>query len=303
MCCRFSKWHGATFCGILLQLGYGINLNRMNNDLKEAVTSTYTAVVNTLNALCLHVYDDLSDLPSWVSDQGVFTRNLDTIVYALKNFGPTPGLTPQETYSCPGAVAGTEQTIALIQQVNAAKDAFKLAVMKVKQSSSQDISIVIRSILAQSGHTAIKLKQVYRHIPYINYHPRRIAWSKGKHSSSKNLSKKEAERLVIAAGQGEHIDIQLAKLAMLDDKTRLVIHRNIKPCWVVNIATFKDGKQSRFEDLKTSLPIFYLFDFDLDLPVVCFSESNLRTVATRADRALEENPFLPSISAYRAKQF
>lgn len=273
----------------------------VNDTLSKALMTSYECVITTLNALCQHITDDLTNWPLSVEEEGGFKNNRSRVIHALIHFGPTPGLTPQETYSCPGAVAGTDQTIALIQQVNAAKDAFKLAVTEIKQGSKQDISKVIRALLAQKGHTAIKLKQVYRHIPYINYHPRRIAWSKGKHGLSKTISLHEAKRLLLKAGRGEHIDIQLAKLSMLDDKTRLVIHRDIKPCWVVNIATFKEGKKSQFEDLKTSLPIFYLFDFGLEPPVVCLSEPNQRIVKTRADKVLEAAPFLPSISAYRTK--
>lgn len=273
----------------------------MGKSLEDTLIHTYEQVIATLDRLCVHIQQTLTGLPIWVAEGQAFHANQKQVLYALKHFGPTPDLTPQETYACPGAVACTSETLVLIQAVNQSKEAFKAAIAAIKNNAAQDLSKTIRALFAKAGYTAIKLKQVYRHIPSINYHPRRIAWSKGKHGLHKTINLKEAERLLLRAGQGEHIDVQLAKLATLDEQTRLVIHRNIKPCWVVNIATFKQGKQSQFEDIKTSLPLFYLHDSELELPTVVFSEPNTRIAAVRSDKVLEENPFLPSIHAFRYK--
>lgn len=273
----------------------------MGKPLEKTLINAYEQVTSALDTLCLHLQQDLANLPVWVAEGQTFHTNRKLLLHALKHVGPTPSLTPQETYACPGAVACIPETIELIQTLNIAKDAFKAAIATIKNNTTQDLSKTIRCVLAQAGYTAIKLKQVYRHIPYIAYHPRRIAWSKGKHGLNKTISLNEAERLLLKAGQGKHIDVQLAKLATLDDKTRLVIHRDIKPCWVVNIATFKEGTQSRFEDIKTSLPLFYLHDAECAPPVVGFSTPNERTVVVRTDKTLEEKPFLPSIHAFRYK--
>ena len=40
------------------------------------------------------------------------------------------------------------------------------------------------------------------------------------------------------AGQGEHINIQLAKLDLLNSENKLVKRRNMKPYWVVNITGY-----------------------------------------------------------------
>ena len=271
----------------------------MHENSQAQIISTYEAAANALSALCLHIRTELKNLPLWVIDGEVFNADRNKLIDALNNFGPTPGLMPQETFSCPGAVACTLKTLGLIEQVNTAKTAFKTQIALCKQQTRHDISKVIRHALAQAGYTAVKLKQVYRHIPFIAYHPRRIAWARGKHNSSQNLSKVEVEKRLIKIGQGAHIDIQLAKLAMLDCATSLVIHRDIKACWMVNIATFKQEGHSLNEDIKTSLPVFYLHDEQLTEPTVCFSVKNTRGSKARSDKKIEAVAFLPSLSAYR----
>ncbi|MGB8286214.1 MAG: hypothetical protein WCB98_03130 [Candidatus Aquirickettsiella gammari] len=262
----------------------------------------FESLLGLLEQLNSHIRFDLAEFPLWIDDGADgFAPNRDKVIYALGNFGPSEALSPQETFKCPGVVAGTLETLDLIGEVNAAKDAFKALLAACHQVMNQDICQWVRDTLKYAGYPAIKLKQVLRHIPFIRYHPRRVAWTKGKHTASKLLSRQDSEQMLIKAGQGLHIDLQRIKLKGLDAQVKLVKHRQIKPGWVVNIGSFKQNKRSQYEDIRTALPLFYLHQPQLPAPIVCFGQQRAKKRKLRADKQIESLPFLPSISVYRYK--
>ena len=248
-------------------------------DFAPKFISCFTTLLQTLDKCNAHIQNELDELPLWVDNgAGDFVANRDKVIFALGNFGPTQGLSPQETFKCPGVVAGTQPTLKLINELNQIKTTFRELVRACQQSTQQDMSKFVRDTLAYAGYPGIKLKQVFRHIICINYHPRRIAWTKGKHTTSKQLSKQASEKLLEKAGQGLHIDIQKLKLNGLPHQTKLIKHRDIKPGWVVNIGSFKENNCSAYEDIRTALPLFYLHDQQLPNPTVCFSKPRMKIV-------------------------
>lgn len=272
-------------------------------DFAPQFVSCFTALLQTLATCNAHIQNELSELPLWVDNGAeVFVKNRTKVIFALGNFAPTQGLSPQETFKCPGVVAATPQTLALIDKVNQAKSTFKELVRRCQQSTQQDTPKFVRDTLARAGYPGVKLKQVFRHIIYIDYHPRRIAWTKGKHTTSKQLSKQASEKLLDKAGQGLHIEIQKIKLSGLPQHTKLIKHRAIKPGWIVNIGAFKENNCSAYEDIRTALPIFYLHNQQLPNPIVCFAKPRLQTRKMRVDKQIESVAFLPSISVYRYKK-
>ncbi|MEN9916787.1 MAG: hypothetical protein RLY40_719 [Pseudomonadota bacterium] len=272
-------------------------------DFAPKFISCFKTLLQTLDAFNVHIQKQLNELPLWVDNgAGEFVKNRNKIIFALGNFGPTQGLSPQETYKCPGVVAGTPATLALIDQLNQVKSSFKELVQACQQSTEQDITKFVRDTLARAGYPGIKLKQVFRQVIYINYHPRRVAWTKGKHTTSKQLSKQASEKLLDKAGQGLHIEIQKLKLNGLPHQTKLIKHRAIKPGWVVNIGAFKENNCSAYEDIRTALPLFYLHDLALPNPIVCFSKPRIQNRKMRIDKQIESVAFLPSISVYRYKK-
>lgn len=272
-------------------------------DFAPQFVSCFTTLLQTINICNAHIQNELGELPLWVDNGNeVFVRHRNKVTFALANFSPTPGLSPQETFKCPGVVAGTPQTLALIDKVNQSKTMFKELVRVCQQSTDQDMTKFIRDSLAHAGYPGVKLKQVFRHISYIAYHPRRVAWTKGKHTTSKQLSRQASEKLLDKAGQGLHIEIQKAKLSGLPHQTKLIKHRAIKPSWVVNIGAFKENNCSAYEDIRTALPLFYLHDQKLPNPIVCFAKPREQKRKMRMDKKIESVAFLPSISVYRYKK-
>ncbi|EDP45851.1 DNA replication terminus site-binding protein [Rickettsiella grylli] len=273
-------------------------------DFAPQFINCFVDLLQAIDSCQFHIRTKLIKYPLWVDNgHGEFINNRDKVIFALGNFGPTPELSPQETFKCPGVVAATEETLMLINQVNQSKQAFKQLLKACHQALGQDVTKFVRTTLAHAGYPGVKLKQVFRHIMFINYHPRRIAWTKGKHTTSKHLSKKASEKLLDKAGKGLHIDIQKAKLSHLPQQTKLIKHRAIKPGWVVNIGAFKkEDNCSVYEDIRTALPFFYLHDQQLPNPIVCFSKSASETRKMRVDKRIESVAFLPSISVYRYKK-
>lgn len=272
-------------------------------DFAPKFISSFTRLLQILDTCNLHIQNELCAFPLWVDNgAGEFVKNRNKVIFALGNFGPTQGLSPQETFKCPGVVAGTQSTLILIKKLNQEKSNFKELVQACQQSTEQDCTKFVRDTLARAGFPAIKLKQVFRHVIYLNYHPRRIAWTKGKHTTSKQLSKHASEKLLDKAGQGLHIEIQKLKLNGLPQHTKLIKHRAIKPGWVVNIGAFKENNCSAYEDIRTALPLFYLHDQQLPNPIVCFSKPREQSRKIRIDKQIESVAFLPSISVYRYKK-
>jgi hypothetical protein len=266
----------------------------------DLMIQAFEAIESPLNALCLHILDNLKDLPVWVAQNRKFEPDRDKAIFAFKHFLPTQGLTPQETFKCPGVIAGTEKTVRLVQAVNKAKEAFKQAVAECcPELHNKDR--LIRTLLSRAGYPGLKLKQVFRHIPYLPYHPRRIAWTKTKHTSHKRITSAEAKKLLEKVGHGLHIQVQLAKLSVLNKNSMLVIKKEIKPGLMANITHFKQNNHSKIVDIRSSLPLIYLHDLTLPHPDVCFSKTIAQPLHPRADKQLEKQPFLPSIHAYRYK--
>lgn len=270
----------------------------MYSEYGELIIQAFEKVVIELKRLCLHLYDDLMGLPIWIANTGNQFENNRKGVFCLENFNPTSGLTSKETFSCPGVIAGTSETLKRLEVVHQSKDALKKVIADCKSALGNRAHRFVHDILARAGYPAIKLKQVYRHIYSINYHPDRIAWCKGKSSSHKVITQEEAKTLLAEAGQGSHIDIQIDKLKTLKPGEKLVIRRPVRANWVVNVtATSEMG--ALHEDFRTSLPLIYLQDANKPPPIVCFSTlSNRDETSIRSDRKIELTPFLPSIKAY-----
>ncbi|MBN2689911.1 MAG: hypothetical protein JXR42_04885 [Gammaproteobacteria bacterium] len=114
------------------------------------------------------------------------------------------------------------------------------------------------------------------------------------------VSKQEAQAALLKAGKGEHIDVQLVKLDMLEATAKLAIKRIIRPSWAANITSGDKGHRQH-QKIISSLPIFYLAKPKTAQPVVTLSNKTNRRSKVRTDFATELEPFLLSISAYRYK--
>lgn len=266
------------------------------------IISSFELFLKALDKLCEHVLNDLKQYPVWIDNgHGQFIHSRKQAVSAIKHISPHINLSPTETFVCPGVMGGTIKTFALIDKLNKSKDDFKQKVLKYNDICKRNTTRPVREILAIAGYGGVKLIQVYRHITYVEFHPRRIAWSKSKNATYKRISITAARNMLLKAGKGKHIDMQLSKLGLLKSHQNLVIFRQTRDYWGVNIATFKNqyGHSKNYRLRNESLPLFYLHDKKLPEPIVCFS--NIGKVRKRSDKKIEDMSFLKSIKAYRYK--
>lgn len=271
--------------------------------LSKNILNAFENVQTELNKLCLHIHDELLLLPICVDDgKGNLSDKRDRLIYALKHVHHDDSLAAQETFSCPGAIACTNLTLGLIEAVNEAKDRFKEVIHKEKQCLGADPYKIIRDVFIQAGHSIVKLRQVERHIQFIDYHPRRISWTKARNGANVIITYQEAHNLLLdKIEEGEHIKIQLAKLDLLKKDDNLVRHRDISPYWIINVGGFKTRFGSNYQKIRGSLPLFYLYDEDLPVPLVILKDrkKSAKLGGNRVDKLIEDKPFLPSINAYR----
>lgn len=177
------------------------------------IISSFELFLKALDKLCNHIQNDLQKYPVWIDNgQGQFINSRKQAVFAIKHISSLMNLSPTETFVCPGVVGGTIKTFALIDKLNKSKDDFKQIVFKYYDICKRNTTRPVREILAIAGYGGVKLMQVYRHLSYVDFHPRRIAWSKSKNASYKRISITEARNMLLKVGKGKHIDIQLSKL-------------------------------------------------------------------------------------------
>lgn len=270
----------------------------------EKIIASFEVLLQCQQALSKHIAAELKNFPVWVLDESTneFSHDHEALIAALNMFEPDFLLSPQETKHFPGAVGCTLTTIDLIDKVNLAKDQFSLDVKAFQQTQTNQSTQYVRDLLKTNGYGTLSLKHVYRHIYYIKHLPERISWSKTKAFSNVVITIEQARTMLEEIGIGSHIDIQLAKLTTLNPGTKLVKQRKIKPCWAANITTYQGPRKKRqHQKITASLPIFYLGNEAGDEPEICLAKPRASCKGKiRADKGIENEPFLPSISVYRA---
>lgn len=255
-----------------------------------------------LQILKNHLMEEMADYPAWVGESDSFRKDKATAIVALTCFTYESPV-PQNTFACPGAIAGNTHTLHLVNEVNHLKDSFKLAVNRYLSTYAKKDTSKIRHLLSKAGYPGIKLKQVYRHIHYVDFHPRRISFTQVKHNSNRKIDKLAAKEKLNKVGQGINIEVQLQQLAKLQSNT-LIMHREVLAVWAANISTFKaESERSKTLKIITALPIIYRHDEIKDLPRVHYAKPYQKLKSgPRVDKKIEEHPFLPSIHTYLYKK-
>ena len=159
------------------------------------LVQSYLLILKALAKLAQHIRHELTNYPVWVNDEGVLIHDREKVISAFSHFLPG-GASPQQTYACPGAVAANTATFELIVQLNKLKDAFKQKVNNSLEHQEHKDTSIVRTALANAGYSGIKLKQVYRHIRCVDFHPRRISFTKTRHNSHRVINKVDRKSVV-----------------------------------------------------------------------------------------------------------
>lgn len=265
------------------------------------IISCFQAILEQGEALSYHVLNELKHLPLWMSKNELLIEERSLFTEAILNFYKGGETSPQHTKSYQGALGCTEITFNLAVAFNRTKDKFKNAVKAYLDEIKYKETDVIRQILKNAGYAGLKLKQVYRHLVLLDYHPRRISFSKIKHNANCFISKEEALAKLQKTGRGIHIQVQEDKLHKSLEQG-LVIHRETPSTWIANVSTFKnENNLSISKKIITSLPLLYLHEEGKPHPEVTYGNKQQKERKQRSDKKIENEVFLRSIHAYRYK--
>jgi len=153
---------------------------------------SFELLLGLIDKLHIHIKQELTGLPAWIMEEETLTSEgniQERIIKVWSHFNGDAAKSHQNTFACPGLLAANQETIYWAKEINKAKDGFKdLVNLFLKEKGTLDTK-EIRRILALSGYPDIKLREVYRHIRCIDFHPRRISFSKVKHNSHRKISK------------------------------------------------------------------------------------------------------------------
>lgn len=228
-----------------------------------------------------------------------FISDRSLLRYTINHLSADKGLSTIETYKRPGVVASTPAMIKQVVTLNQAKQHIKASIKAYQQAHKQTNTAEVRHLLAQAGYGLVRLKEVYRQYIVIVQQPTQVTWFQSKHYSSVKLSRREAKDKLLAYSETAAIDLQLKRLAQLPRKEHLVVRHAIDPIWYANLVLPSTNEKSVIRTVKTSIPLFYLHDAVVPLPLIQY-----RTVSPRRKRKdcrVSNEPYLPILHAYAVR--
>jgi len=297
-------------------------LNLMSSNpviLRIELLESFQQLLNSLNLFCTALRNDQS-LPAWVSrteqeiNNGLEVRAKAISLYqALWYEDSQDG---RETLTCPGIIGASPATLEAAHACNAAKDAFKAAVLQLKTLSKTEAGLLMTDLhrrneevataMKRMGAARLNLKQAYRHIPLLDSRPLKIGftWSKqGRTIQRTNV--RETRRLLERRRETPQVKQELGRLTSLPDSEQLARVRGVCPHLRANIVFADSGKASnRRRLIQAPLPILVPLQENEALPdfVPIETEPQDNPRLRRSDVRIEDDVFLPSIRVYRYRE-
>ncbi len=172
-------------------------------DSSNQLISLFENLNEILSLFKIHL-SDLKSNQIWINDEDheIFSNNTSQFIEAITDFYPSPFGRAQQTSSYQGALGGNQETLKLTLKLNDAKDNFRKACHEIMIEQRKCETALIHKVLKDSGFPSLKLKQIFRHIPILDYHPRLISYCKTRHNSKLKISKNDAEKRLIKVGKG-----------------------------------------------------------------------------------------------------
>ncbi len=283
--------------------------------LRMEVLERFKNLLAALDDLAAAVHAD-AGLPAWVSrsdaeiQDGVDMRRKAVLLYrALWYEHSQDG---RETLTCPGIVGASPATLTVAQACNAAKDAFKQAVLALKGLDRTDAVAVMADLhrrqenvalaLQRMGASRMNLKQAYRHVPLLERRPLKIGftWSKqGRviQRTSVALARQLLERRV----ETPQVRLELQRLAEIGEDEMLARVRSVCPHLRANIVFVGVAGGVHRRLMQVPLPVLVPLRPGESLPefVAVPPDPPVALRLRRADVRIEDQPFLPSIRVHR----
>jgi hypothetical protein len=286
--------------------------------LRITLLERFDCLLKSLETLCTRVNAD-HRLPVWVSRterelaQGVAMRSKAVALYRALWY--EDGQDGRGTLTCPGIVAASQATLGAATECNAAKDAFKTAVLALKElpradardlmadfhRRNQEVAVVMKRM----GVARLNLKQAYRHIPFLTTRPRKIGFTWSKQGRTiQRTTVAEAKRLLERRRPTPQIELELARLGQVPETEILARVRSVCPHLRANVVFDASPAGVERRLLQTPLPLLNPLEAGEPLPeFVPIGPQPPETLRLqRSDVRIEDNVFLPSIGVYRYRQ-
>lgn len=283
--------------------------------LRIALLECFEQLLTQLDAFCIAVRRDA--LSVWVSRTELEVQeSLDMRLKAIQLYRALwyeGGEDGRETLTCPGIVGVSPETMIAAQACNAAKDAFKSAVLALKAVGRVEVKAAMTDLhhrqesiavaMRQMGAARLNLKQAYRHIPLLEECPIKIGftWSRqGRVIQRINLA--DARRLLEQRVVTPQILLEIQRLAEIGDGEILAQVRSVCPHLRANLVFASgNGLGVRRRLMQTPLPVLVPLRPGQALPdfVPVSSEPPVSPRLRRADVRIEDEPFLPSVRIHR----
>jgi len=215
----------------------------------------------------------------------------------------------RETLTCPGIVGADADTLDLARDCNAAKDAFKAAVLALKTLPRPQANLLMEDLhqraepvataMRRMGAARLNLKQAYRHTPLLERRPDKIGftWS-NQGRTIQRTTVAEARRLLERRAETPEVNQALARLNQVPETEILARVRSVCPHLRANLLYAGSGQRRL---MQAPLPIMIPLQAGEGLPefVPVGVEPSGQQRLRRSDVRIEDEPFLPLIRVHR----
>lgn len=284
--------------------------------LRVTLLGSFEQLLARLDALCSAIRQD-TDLPAWVSSaEAMASDPLEMRTRAIQIYRALwyeDDQDGRETLTCPGIVGVSLDTLATANACNAAKDAFKAAVLSLKMVDRVEADAMMADLhhrqesvataMRRMGAARLNLKQAYRHVPLLECRPLKVGFTWSRQGRViQRTSVAAARRLLEQRVETPQIRLELQRLAEVPNDETLARVRSVCPHLRANIVfTATDGSSVRRRLMQTPLPILVPLVPGESLPdfVPVLPEPPVNPRLRRADVRIEDEPFLPSVRVHR----
>ncbi|MDX1605423.1 MAG: hypothetical protein R3202_04470 [Candidatus Competibacterales bacterium] len=280
--------------------------------LRINLLETFEGLLDTLRTFCTALRQE--NLPAWVarSDEEIDGR-LDMRYKAVRLYQQLwyeDGQEGRETVTCPGLVGVSPDTLEQAHCCNAAKDAFKQAVLALKPlRKSQTDSLLaeihhrhetVAAAMQRMGAARLNLKQAYRHVPLLDERPRKVGFTWSRQGRTiQRLDIPAVRRLLERRSETPQQRQALERLSRLPQTEILARIRPVCPHLRANILFADDSRRL----VQTPLPLLVPLRPGEDLPefVPVPPEPTGHSRLRRSDVRIEDEPFLALVQVHRYK--
>lgn len=286
------------------------------------VIETFKALQKALNQLHTFITEQDISLPCWFQvpiglPVSQTANDRDNIMALIQQCEYLDHQKPRDILVGAGLVAASADTLRAIQQLNQAKDNFKMAILALKAAKIPTTDPYLTTHFEQAldkrpamttqtlrklGLPRLHLKQCYRKIPILPTRPNKVSWTWANTKAITRISTQEAEILLLKQGNDPGILLQLQKLRALSPNTPLAIVQELAPHLRTNLVLPTSTEETTRLMVKGPVPLFYPYESPLPLPFLRppkEKQGKKLNRPIRSDVKLDPEPFLSAIRVHR----